>query len=171
MSPFLVEHLDRGAAYVRDVAFFEEHEATRDRQQRGNVGGHEVFVDPEANDDRATFARQDNALGLSLAHHGQRVRAFELGDRGAHRLEQIFLRGEMMMHAMRDHLGVGFRRELVAQLLQIRAQLFVVLDDAVVHDREAVMRHVRDARCAPRARRASPSACARCRRCRACGPR
>ncbi len=48
-----------------------------------------------------------------------------------------------MVHAMRDHFGVGLGGERVAQLLQLFAQLFVVLDDAVVDDGEAVVRDVR----------------------------
>ena len=39
---------------------------------------------------------------------------------------------------MGDDLGVGFRPELGALVLQLLAQLAEVLDDAVVHDREAV---------------------------------
>ena len=139
----LVEHLDRGAANVGDVAFFEEHEAARHRQQRRDVRGDEVLVDAETHDHRATFAREDDALGLGFADDRQRVGAFELGHRGAHGLEQIFLRREVEVHAMRDHFGVGFRREGVAGLLQLFAQLFVILDDAVVDDREAAERDVR----------------------------
>ncbi len=88
----LVENLDGRAADVRDVAFFEEHEAARDGQQRGDVRGDEVLVDAEADDDRAAFARQDDALRIVLADDRERVGAFELGDRGAHGLEQVLLR-------------------------------------------------------------------------------
>jgi hypothetical protein len=42
------------------------------------------------------------------------------------------------MHAVRDHFGVGLGAELVAGELQVLAQFLVVLDDAVVHDRQAV---------------------------------
>ena len=139
----LVEHLDRGAADVGDVAFFQEHEAARHRQQRGDVRGHEVLVDPEADDHRATFARQDDALGLRLADYRQRVGAFQLCHRGAHGLEQVLLRGQVVMHAVRDHLGVGLRGELVAEFLEILAQFFVILDDAVVDDGETVVRDMR----------------------------
>jgi hypothetical protein len=45
--------------------------------------------------------------------------------------------------AVRDHLGVGLGREDVAEPLQFAAQLFVVLDDAVVDDRDAVLGDVR----------------------------
>ena len=58
----LVEDLDGRAADVGDVAFFEEHEAARHRQQRRDVGGDEVLVDAQADDHRAAFARQDDAL-------------------------------------------------------------------------------------------------------------
>ena len=47
------------------------------------------------------------------------------------------------MHAMRDHFGVGLGSELVTELLQVVAQLFVVLDDAVVHDGQTVVRDMR----------------------------
>ena len=39
---------------------------------------------------------------------------------------------------MRDDFGVGLRGELVAVTQQFRAQLLVVLDDAVVDDRNPV---------------------------------
>ena len=139
----LVEHLDRGAADVGDVAFFEEHEPAGHGQQRGDVRGHEVFVDAQTDDHGTTFARQDDALGLGFADYRQRVGALELGHGGAHGLEEIFLRGEMEVHAVRDHFGVGFGGEGVAGLLELFAQLFVVLDDAVVNDREAAERDVR----------------------------
>ncbi len=42
------------------------------------------------------------------------------------------------MDAVRHDLGVGLRGELVAAALQLRAQLLVILDDAVVDDRQAV---------------------------------
>ena len=47
------------------------------------------------------------------------------------------------MDAVRDDLGVGLGAELVAVPQQLRAQLLVVLDDAVVDDRDAVARDVR----------------------------
>ena len=43
---------------------------------------------------------------------------------------------------MRDHLGIGLRGEHVAVGLQFGAQRSMILDDAVVHDRD-LARHVR----------------------------
>ena len=139
----LVQHLDRGAVNVGDVAFFEEHETARHGQQRCDVGGDEIFADAETHDHRAAFARQDDALRLFFANYRQRVRAFELGHRGPHGLEQIFVRSEMEVHAMRDHFGIGFRGERVAGLLQLLAKLFVIFDDPVVDDGQAIVRDVR----------------------------
>ena len=82
-------------------------------------------------------------VGLVLAHHRERVGALELRDRGAHRLEQILHGLQVEVDAVRDDLGVGLGGERVAALLELRAQLLVVLDDAVVHDGEAVARDVR----------------------------
>ena len=48
-----------------------------------------------------------------------------------------------MMDAMRNDFGVGFRGESVAEILEVSAQRFVIFDDAVVHDRDAVARYVR----------------------------
>ena len=48
-----------------------------------------------------------------------------------------------MVDQVRDDLGVGLRFELVAELAQAFALLLVVLDDAVVHQREFAVAHVR----------------------------
>src|SRR2546429_5181280 len=48
-----------------------------------------------------------------------------------------------IVDAVGDDLGVGLGGEPVAAALEIGTQLLVVLDDAVVHDREAVARDVR----------------------------
>ena len=69
---------------------------------------------------------------------------------------------------MGDDLGVGLGVELGALALQLLAQLAEILDDAVVHDRDAG-RWRADGRWSRSAGRASPSAYGRCRSCRASG--
>ena len=73
----------------------------------------------------------------------ERIGAVQFGDGLAHRLEQIGGVRQMMVNAMRDDLGVGLRAEAVAQLVESGAQRLVIFDDAVVHDGDAVARHVR----------------------------
>ena len=138
-----VDDAHGGATDLGDIAFLEEHEMARDGQQRRDVRGDEVLRVAEADDDGATFAGEDDALGIVLAHHRQRVGALELGDRGTHRLEEVGARLHVLVDAVGDHLGVGLGGELVARRLQLGAQDVVVLDDAVVDDGETVRGDVR----------------------------
>ncbi len=134
------------ATFARDfghVAFLQKHETPRDRQERGNVGSDEILVLAQADDDRATHAGDDDAVWLLLADHGERVGPFEFDDRGAHRLEQIAKALHVKMDSVRDDFGIGLGFKLIARGFQLLAQLLVILDDAVVHDGEAVARDVR----------------------------
>ena len=56
---------------------------------------------------------------------------------------QVGASRERGVDEVRDHLGVGVGIEAVARGFQFGAQLGVVLDDAVVHHRDALVRHVR----------------------------
>jgi len=96
-----------------DVALFEKHEATGHGQQRSNIRGYEVFAFAEADDDRATLACEDDALPVRFADHGERIRAFEFGHRGPHRLEQIVGGLKVVVDTVRDDLGVRIGGEFV----------------------------------------------------------
>ena len=74
----------RTRAHVGDVAFLEIRDAARDRQQRRGVGGEEVVVLADADDQRAPLPRADDAAGLARRDHRDRVGAVELGDRRLH---------------------------------------------------------------------------------------
>ena len=136
---------ERLAAHVGDVALVEIDDALRDRQQRRGVGGEEVIVLAQADDQRAAGARADDAARLARRDDGDRVRAGELGNRRAHGAQQIAAarRVPVRVHEMRDHLGVGLRAELVAARLELVAQGLEVLDDAVVHDGDLAVARVR----------------------------
>src|ERR1700741_5437466 len=49
----------------------------------------------------------------------------------------------MPVNPMGNDFGVGFRAELVTRALQLLAQLIVILDDAVMYDRDTVTRQMR----------------------------
>ena len=100
-------------------------------------------LSPRPMSERAAGAREHDAVRVLAPHHRERVGAAQLRDRLLHRLEQVVVPVEVIVDAVRDDLGVGVRGELVAGLLELVAQLLVVLDDAVVHDRDAVARDVR----------------------------
>ena len=50
------------AADIGNIALFEEHEPSRHRQQRRDVGSNEALVLADSDDDRAAFARENDSL-------------------------------------------------------------------------------------------------------------
>ncbi len=94
-----------------------------------------VSPSPIPEHQRRAQPRADDAMRLVAAEHRDRVRAVQLERRTLDRLEQVAVVVEV--DQVRDHLGVGLARERVAARLELRAQRLVVLDDAVVHERDA----------------------------------
>ncbi len=131
------------ATHLAHVAFLEEDEVARHGQQRSDVRGDEVLLLAEADHHRAAFTRDDDAVRVGLRDDGERIRALELRHGRPHGLEQVAGHPEVVVDAVRDHFGVGFGGEHIAFALRLRAQFLVVLDDAVVDDRDAVLRDVR----------------------------
>jgi hypothetical protein len=67
--------------------------------------------------------------------HRDRVGTVQAGRGGAYRLEQVAV--VERVDQVCDHLGVGLALEDIAAALQFGAQFVMVLDDAVVHQRDA----------------------------------
>ncbi len=97
---------------VGHIAVFEEDELVGGAGQRQRVGGEEVFVLTQANDQRRTVARADDAVRLLAAEYRNRIRAVQLLGSGLHRLEQIA--GVEVIDQVGDDFGVGLALELVA---------------------------------------------------------
>jgi hypothetical protein len=138
-----VEDRHAVAAHFGEVAFFEELEAARHRQQRLHVGGDEVLAVCEADHQRTGDARHHQPVRCLRVQHDDCVRAFETGHGAAHRLGERQVLLQKVADQMGDDLGVGLRRELVALAAQLTADRFVVFDDAVVDHRDAAAGHVR----------------------------
>src|SRR5271165_5338520 len=121
----------------REVAVGEKEKIARVRQQRGHVGGDKEFIFAEADDDGRAVAGGDDLVGLVDRDHDEREHASEFFYGFA---DGIFERGPMAVAALkkvaldevRDDLGVGFRRELVAFFDQLLFEREVVFDNAVV---------------------------------------
>jgi len=75
---------------------------------------------------------------VALEDEGEREGAVKLRQHRLHRLHRAEALGEMGVDQMRDHLGIGLARKRHAVLLELRAQLAEILDDAVVHHRDIV---------------------------------
>lgn len=119
-----------GQLQVDHVAFFQIDDLVSGAGQRHRVGGDEVLVLADADDQRRALARGDHAVRFFAAEHGDRVGAVQALDGLLHGLEQVA--GVQVVDQVGDDLGVGLARELVAQAGQFGAQLVVVFDDAVV---------------------------------------
>ena len=143
MFAFAVDDAHALARHLSHIAFFEENKPPGDGQQRADVGSNVVLAGAEADNGGTAHARDDDAVRVLLADHGECVGALEFGDGSAHRPEQVAEQRHVIVDAVRHHLGVGLGFEHVARRLQLRAQLFVILDDAVVDDGEAVARNMR----------------------------
>src|SRR5690554_7533363 len=114
------------------VALFQIDELIGYLQQGQGVGGYESFFAALAYDQRAAHTCTVQRIGLVLMDYAQGVGAVELGQGGAEGAEQGLFLAVVMGQQVGDYFGVGFRGEAVAQLLELLAQLVMVLDDAVV---------------------------------------
>src|SRR5690606_24683471 len=120
----------------------EDHPACRLDDGR-HVRGQEVLALAQADQQRAAHARADQAVRLAAAEHGQGVGTGELLHRGLQRAQQVAALGHVVVDQVGDDLGIGLRLELVAQRLEPLALFLVVLDDAVVDQRQLAVADVR----------------------------
>ena len=119
------------------LAVLDLLDAARLLEEGDDVGGEERLAVAEADHQRALQARADDHLRVQRRDDAEREVPVEVAEREAHGLDEIAL--VVLLEQVRDHLGVGLRAEDVAVGDQARLQLDVVLDDAVEHDREAVV--------------------------------
>ena len=138
-----IEHAHAIAIEFGGVAFFQEDHLARRRHDRGDVGRDEVLAFAQANQQGAAHARGDQRGGIATVDHRQRVRAVEFLDRLLQRLQQAQPLRAVVVDQVGDDFGVGLRGEFVAERAQAVALLLVVLDDAVVHQREVAVADVR----------------------------
>ena len=133
---------DLAELQVDDIALFEIDDLVGDAGQRHRVGRQKVVARPLAGADsqhqRRAFARTDHALRLVAAEHSDRIGAAQPRRGVLDRLEQVAV--VVVVDQVGDDLGVGLAREVIALGAQLGAQLVVVLDDAVVDERDAARR-------------------------------
>ncbi len=125
-----------------NVVLVEINDLVGDLDKRLRVRAQEMLANTHANQQRCAVTRTDHTAGLLAADDGNGVSTFESTHGGQHRFAQAQARLHMLVDQRRHHLGIGFRSEHVAARLQVAAQAGVVLDDAVVHQRDAAG-HVR----------------------------
>src|SRR5690606_6436407 len=114
------------------VALFQIDELVGYLQQGQGGGGYESFCAALAYGQRAAHSGAVVLRGVVLADDPQCVSTVELGQGGAEGAEQVLFLAVVVGQQVGDYFGVGFRGEVVAQLLELLTQLVVVFDDAVV---------------------------------------
>ena len=134
-SAVRVEDLDALGAQDDELAVLHEQQLVGRVRERGDRRRDELLAVAGADHQRRLAARADEEAGLVGAHRDEREVAVELGVRGADGLDEVAL--VERADELRDGLGIGLRRELAAAGLERRAQLGVVLDDAVEDDLDA----------------------------------
>ena len=117
-----------------DLAVLDDQEAAGVVEHRRHVGGQEGLTVAQPHHQGADHPGGHDATRLVAGHGHQCVCPRRPGDGVAHRLLQVAVvdRG----HQVRQHLGVGLRPEPDPRVLQLAAQLPVVLDDPVVDHHE-----------------------------------
>ena len=111
------------------------------REERGDVAAAERLAFAEAEDERRGVLGDDDPIGCRARDDRDRVRAVHLRERRADRVEESWCAGaQRAIDEVRDDLGVGVGREPHAFCFERLAQRDVVLDDAVVHDRDVARR-------------------------------
>ncbi len=120
----------------RDVTVFQKDHVPRVRENRGHVRRHERAVRALAYHERTARARGHKRPWSVLGHDGDRVAAADLVSRRADGRFQTGSGFQVPRDQMRHNFGVGLGLERVAVFLQLLLQRHVVLNDAVVHQRQ-----------------------------------
>ncbi len=138
-----IEHAHAVAGELGGVAFLQEDHPAGGADDRGDVGGDEVLALAKADQQRAAHPRGNHGGRVALVDHRQRVGAFQFLDRLLQRAHQAVALRAVVVDQVGDDFGVGLRGEFVTERLQALPLRLVVLDDAVVDQRQLVVADVR----------------------------
>ena len=121
---------DRNLVVVKDNVFLGTADDCRD------VGSNHVLAFTNADDQRVITACRNDLFGIIHRDHAQCVRTTDTLHGFQYSLGQVFLlAGVQIVNQMRNRLGIGLRLESIAVRLQTYTQFLIVLNNAVMHDR------------------------------------
>ena len=119
------------------VALLEVGDAAGQRRERQRVGADEDLAVAVADGERRAAAGGDEEVVLAVEEEAEREGAVQAGEGGAGGLDRRAPGGELAVAELDDGFGVGLGLEDDAFGLELGAERAVVLDDAVVHHRDA----------------------------------
>ena len=126
----------------RAVAVLQIGDRVGEGGQRDRVGAEVHLALAVADGERRSLPRADHQVVLAGEDDGERERALQPLQGGLGRLDRRQALIQIVADEMQHRLGVGLGLEHVALGGELVAQLLEVLDDAVVHDGDALV-HVR----------------------------
>jgi hypothetical protein len=133
-EPGGVMHDHAGRGHDRDLAVVQHEHLARVLEDGRDVARDDRLALSDADDERRVLPCRDDRLRVVEMHDREGIRALEVLDRSGDSRGQIT--GEVALDEVRDCLGVGLGAQDVPVGREVLAQLDVVLDDAVVHDRD-----------------------------------
>ncbi|RMN32851.1 hypothetical protein ALQ61_05730 [Pseudomonas coronafaciens pv. zizaniae] len=126
-----------------DIALFQVHEAVGYLTQRQLVGSKEVFTQAHTDHQGAATAGGQQTIWLSSTDNGQTVGTVKLFNGSLQCDCQVRRVLELVVQQVNNDFSVGIGDECITQGLELFAQGFVVLDDAVVDNCQLVSREMR----------------------------
>ena len=135
-----IEHLGTVAAHHDPVAFFEIGDPLRQRRKRERIRTQIhlrlLALGPIAEHQRRAEPRADQHVGMRAERDRQCKGAAQPRQDVAHRFDRVGAALDLGRDQVRDHFAVGLAFEDAARSRHFAAQFLVILDDAVVHDRD-----------------------------------
>ena len=130
----LIKDADPLAPQNRAVAVHQEDHIPRVRHDGRHIARRELLAFADAQNERRGLPRGNDLVRIAAVEHHQRIGATDERDGETHRLVQRPERTPMLRNQLRRNLRIGLRLKHRAARHKLRAELRVVLDDAVVHD-------------------------------------
>ena len=122
---------------AHDLLVFDVHHFLGAAHDRGGVGRDEVLAVTDADDHRAALAGGNQLVGMTFLHDGDGVCADHVVQGDADGLEEIDMLALLhILDEVGEHLRVRGGVEDESALFQLLAETQVVLDDAVVNQRD-----------------------------------
>ena len=142
---FIVDAEDLKAlpAHHHQVPFFHEDEAVRDRAQGQGVGREVHLPNAHPHHQGTALARGDQLVRVVRVKHDEPIGPFQPLYRLAYGFPEIAAIGIDVVNQVDHRFRVRFRFKDVAQALKLPAQGFMVFDNPVVNQGQAVPGHVR----------------------------
>ncbi len=122
------------------VAVLEIADGVGERAERDRIRPEIHFALAVADREWRAVSGADHQILFAREDESERERAAHLRQRRFHRLDRLDAALEQIVDQMQHDLGIGLGLEDRALLLQRLAQLAKILDDAVMHDGDALGR-------------------------------